>query len=58
MDGTVVFSKTPEEHLTYLRMVLAKLQEAKLYAKLSKSRFAFFSVKFCGHINDRQRIMP
>ena len=58
MDDIVVFSKSAEEHLTHLRLVLSKLQGAKLYAKLSKCRFALSSVKFCGHVIDQHGIMP
>ena len=58
MDDIVVFSKTPEEHLQHLNDVLAKLQQAKLYAKLSKCRFALSSIKFCGHVVDQHGIMP
>ena len=58
MDDIVVYSKSPEEHLKHLRLVLAKLQGAKLYAKLSKCRFALSSIKFCGHVVDQHGIMP
>ena len=58
MDDIVVFSKNAEEHLTHLGMVLSKLQGAKLYAKLSKCRFALSSVKYCGHVVDKNGIMP
>jgi hypothetical protein len=33
MDDILVFSKTEEEHARYLRLVLQKLREHKLYAK-------------------------
>ena len=58
LDDIVVFSKTPEEHLTHLRLVLCKLQGAKLFAKLSKCKFALSSVKFCGHVIDQQGVLP
>ena len=58
MDDIVVFSKTPEEHFTHLRLVLCKLQGAKLYGKLSKCKFALSSIKFCGHVVDQHGVMP
>ena len=58
MDDIVVFSKTPEEHLQHLHMVLAKLQGAQLFARLHKCRFALSSVKYCGHIIDEHGITP
>ena len=58
MDDIMVYSKSPEEHLTHLRQVLCKLQGAQLYARLHKCRFALSSVKFCGHVIDKNGIMP
>jgi hypothetical protein len=39
IDDILVFSKTEEEHAEYLRLVLQKLREHKLYAKRSKCEF-------------------
>ncbi|XP_019084706.1 PREDICTED: uncharacterized protein LOC109126081, partial [Camelina sativa] len=36
MDDILVYSKSPEEHAVHLRVVLEKLREQKLFAKLSK----------------------
>ena len=58
LDDIIVYSKSPEEHLSHLRQVLCKLQGAKLFARLHKCRFALTSVKFCGHVIDRNGIMP
>ena len=58
LDDIVVFSKSPEEHLQHLRLVLTKLQNANLYARLSKCRFALKAVKFLGHVVDEHGIMP
>ena len=58
LDDIMIFSKSPEEHLLHLRMVLKKLQEANLYAKLSKCRIALTAVKFLGHVVDEHGILP
>ena len=58
LDDIVVFSKSADEHLQHLQAVLSKLQQAKLYAKLSKCRFALQSIKFLGHVIDAQGIYP
>ena len=58
LDDIVVFSKTPEEHLQHLRLVLSKLQGAQLYARLSKCRFALSAIKFLGHVVDQHGIHP
>ena len=39
IDDILVYSKTEEEHENHLRLVLQKLRENKLYAKLSKCAF-------------------
>ncbi|WVZ89637.1 hypothetical protein U9M48_036016 [Paspalum notatum var. saurae] len=39
IDDILIYSKTEEEHEEHLRLVLQKLREHKLYAKLSKCEF-------------------
>jgi hypothetical protein len=46
----LIFSKNEEEHDEYLRLVLQKLRENQLYAKLSKCEFWLKEVLFLGHI--------
>lgn len=58
LDDVLVFSRTPEEHTEHLRLVLAKLREHKLFAKLSKCRFALSSVHFLGHVISAAGIQP
>jgi hypothetical protein len=50
IDDILVFSKDKEEHKEHLRMVLQKLRENQLYAKLSKCEFWLTEVPFLGHI--------
>ena len=40
LDDILVFSKTQEEHLEHLRKIFNILRKNKLYAKLTKCRFA------------------
>jgi hypothetical protein len=47
IDDILVHSKSEEEHL---RLVLQKLRDHKLYAKLSKCEFWLKQVTFLGHI--------
>jgi hypothetical protein len=50
IDDILIFSKTEEEHAEYLRLVLQKLREHKLYAKRSKCEFWLKEVSFLGHV--------
>ena len=50
IDDILVYSKNEEEHDEHLRMVLQKLRENQLYAKLSKRAFWLKEVAFLGHI--------
>jgi hypothetical protein len=50
IDDILIFSKNEEEHDKHLRMVLQKLRENQLYAKLNKCQFWLKEVSFPGHI--------
>jgi hypothetical protein len=50
LDDILVFSKTPEEHLRHLTVVMETLRANRLYAKESKCDFNCASVKFLGHV--------
>jgi hypothetical protein len=50
IDDILVYSKNEEEHEEHLRLVLQKLRENQLYAKLSKCEFWLNEVLFVGHV--------
>jgi hypothetical protein len=50
IDDILIFSKNEEYHDEHLRVVLQKLRENQLYAKLSKCEFWLKQVSFLGHI--------
>jgi hypothetical protein len=50
IDDILVYSRSEEEHEEYLRLVLQKLQDHKLYVKLSKCEFWLKQVAFLGHV--------
>jgi hypothetical protein len=50
IDDILIFSKNEEEHGKHLRLVLQKLKENQLYAKLNKCEFWLEEVSFLGHI--------
>jgi hypothetical protein len=49
IDDILVYSKNEEEHAGRLHVVLQRLQEHHLYAKLSKCDFWLKEIKFMGH---------
>ncbi|WVZ81487.1 hypothetical protein U9M48_028860 [Paspalum notatum var. saurae] len=57
IDDILIYSKTEEEHEEHLRLVLQKLRDHKLYAKLSKCEFWLDQVPFLGHIVSKGGIM-
>jgi hypothetical protein len=50
IDDILVYSRSEEEHKDHLCLVLQKLQDHKLYAKLRKWEFWLKQVAFLGHI--------
>jgi hypothetical protein len=49
IDDILVYSKNEEEHARHLHVVLQRLREHHLYAKLSKCDFWLKEIKFLGH---------
>jgi hypothetical protein len=56
IDDILVYSKNEEEHVGHLHVVLQRLQEHHLYAKLSKCDFWLKEIKFLGHTISQARI--
>jgi hypothetical protein len=50
IDDILIFSKNEEEHDKHLCLVLQKLRENQLYAKLNKCEFWLKEVSFLGYI--------
>ena len=50
IDDILVYSKSEEEHVEHLRIVLRVLKENQLCAKLSKCEFWLREVSFYGHV--------
>jgi hypothetical protein len=49
IDDILVYSKNEAEHAKHLHMLLQRLREHRLYAKLSKCDFWLKEIKFLGH---------
>jgi transposase InsO family protein len=56
LDDILIYSKTRSEHSRHVRLVLQRLREAGLYAKLSKCEFAVPETRFLGIIVGRDGI--
>ncbi|GJT43889.1 putative nucleotidyltransferase, ribonuclease H [Tanacetum coccineum] len=50
IDDILIYSKTQEEHVEHLRLVLGLLIKEKLYVKFSKCEFWLREVQFLGHV--------
>ena len=50
IDDILIYSENAEDHAEYLRVVLSRLREHKLYAKFSKCEFWLRKVPFLGHV--------
>ena len=57
IDNILIYSQSEEEHVDHLRMVLQRLQEHQLYAKLSKCEFWIDEVLFLGHIINKDGLV-
>ena len=57
IDDILIYSRTQEEHVEHLRLVLGVLREKQLYAKLSKCEFWMEDVQFLGHVISAHRIV-
>jgi hypothetical protein len=54
LDDILIFSKNNEDHHQHVRLLLQKLREAGLYAKLEKCVFHQLQVDFLGYIISRE----
>ena len=57
IDDILVYSRSEEEHVRHLYVVLQMLREKRLYAKLSKCEFWLSNVVFLGHVVTSAGIM-
>lgn len=55
-DDILVYSKTPQEHMEHVRIVLDILQQHKLYANKKKCQFGTESIEYLGHVVTAKRV--
>ena len=58
IDDVLVYSRTLEEHLNHLRLVITPLQEACLNLKPAKCHFVRSEVEYLGHIVTPSGLKP
>ena len=58
LDDIIIFSKTPQEHLSHIHMVFEKLKSANLSMKKSKCSFFSKEIQYLGHILSATGIQP
>ena len=58
LDDIIIFSKTPQEHLSHIHMVFEKLRTANLSMKKSKCNFFLKEIQYLGHILSATGIRP
>ena len=56
IDDILVYSENEDDHAEYLRVVLTRRREYKLYAKFSKCEFWLWKVPFLGHVLSKNGI--
>jgi hypothetical protein len=58
LDDILIFSKSPEEHISHVETVLKKIKEHGFFLKLSKCDFFQTSITYLGHLINADGIMP
>ncbi|GJU11824.1 putative reverse transcriptase domain-containing protein [Tanacetum coccineum] len=56
IDDILIYSKSKEEHVEHLNLILELLKKEELYAKFSKCDFWLSRVQFLGHVIDSEGI--
>jgi hypothetical protein len=58
LDDILIFSKTKEDHVRHVQLVLDALREQKFYLRLKKCAFGRSEVGYLGHIVGREGLKP
>ena len=56
LDDRVIYSRTLEEHVNHLSLVLSQLRKYRLYVKMEKCEFAQQEIKFLGHLVSKNQV--
>jgi hypothetical protein len=58
LDDILIYSKSPQDHLKHIKLVLDEFRSLKIYARGLKCRFNRTSIPYLGHILSADGIMP
>ena len=58
LDDVIIYSKTWDEHLEHLDLVLQRIGDANLTLNFKKCEFAQAALKFLGHVVSKEGIKP
>ncbi|XP_015084310.1 uncharacterized protein LOC107027747 [Solanum pennellii] len=56
LDDIVIYSRTLEEHVNHLSLVLSQLRKYTLYVKMEKCEFTQQEIKFLGHLVSKNQV--
>ena len=56
LDDIVIYTRTLEEHVNHLSLVLSQLRKYTLYVKMEKCEFAQQEIKFLGHLVSKNQV--
>ena len=56
LDDIVIYSRTLDEHVNHLSMMLSQLRKYTLYVKMEKCEFAQQEIKLLGHIVSKNQV--
>ena len=58
LDDILVYSRTPDEHVTHVKEVLDILRNNKLFAKMKKCQFMTSELLYLGHVIGEHGVKP
>jgi hypothetical protein len=56
LDNILIYSDIEEEYIKYIRKVLERLRQHKLFIKLSKYKFHTYETEFLGYVVTPERV--
>ena len=58
LDDICIYSKSPEEHLTHVSLVIKRLADAKFVLRPDKCKFGRLSLRYLGIVINKDGLKP